>query len=85
MGVSNLILPKPLVLVQTGGSNQGGVPANSPIDFGTIAKIYSTSDLYVAGQVVCYITTGQIDVIYDNVKYAFIEEDKILANEGVPV
>lgn len=82
MPTPNVILPKPLIMVQPGGSYQDGSIANSPINFGNIVLVYDTCDSYSAGYNVMYVTTGQTIVNYAGVEYAIIEESKILTNEG---
>ncbi len=71
---------KPTVIILVGSSILGGV-STGQINYGTIAVIFSTSDLYTVGQNVCYDTTGQRLVIISRYTYATIDEIKILYAE----
>ncbi len=83
MPTPNIILPKPYALILEGPSTLDGSAAGSNINFGTIELIYETSDMYVAGDTVMYISEGQTLVSYSGVTYALITEDKILNKEVV--
>ena len=82
MPAPSVILPKPLIMIQPGGSYQSGTSGQTPINFGNIVLVYDTCDLYEVGENVAYLTTGQTLVNYSNVEYAIVEESKILTNEG---
>jgi hypothetical protein len=83
MPAPSIILPKPLIMIEPGGSYQDGTSGYTPMNFGTIVSVYGTCDLYAVGQNVSYLTNGQTLVNYSNVEYAIVEESKILTNEGI--
>ena len=83
MPAPDVVLPKPYVLVSEAASTLEGSAAGSNINFGTIDLIYETSDRFVVGDTVMYISEGQTLVSYSGVTYALITEDKILNKEVV--
>jgi len=85
MPTPDLILPRPYVLINAGqGSVLGGTSSGSGLNFGTIALIFETSDMYAIGDNVTYNTQGQSLITYDDVEYALVEENKILNREIPP-
>lgn len=85
MAAPDIVLQKPLVLIETGGvSILGGYASGSPINFGTIVKIYATSDSFEVGNTVLFNTAGQTLISYDDVEYSVIEENKIYYKEVSP-
>lgn len=78
----SVILPKPLIMIQSGDSYLSGAAINTPINFGNIVAVYDTCDLFEVGENVSYITTGQTSIYYSSVQYVIIEETNILTNEG---
>ncbi len=82
MPAPSVILPKPLIMIQPGGSYLGGTPENTPINFGNIVLVYDTCDAYEVGENVTYLTDGQTVLSYSGTEYALVLESKILANEG---
>lgn len=75
-----IILQYPDVIILVGTSTLGGV-STGEINFGSIAKIYATSDKYAAGQNVSYTTFGQRLIIISRYTYAIVKEENILYAE----
>jgi len=82
MPAPSIILPKPLIMIQSGDSYLSGTAINTPVNFGNIVLVYDTCDLYAVGENVAYLTEGQTSMYYSSVQYVIIEESKILSNEG---
>jgi hypothetical protein len=85
--IDNLALPQGYYFILNGASIQTGynVGGNGSLVFGSIAKIYATSDKFSVGQNVAYNPEGSQVVGYSNYQYALVEESKILYSEGFPV
>ena len=85
--IDNLILPNGYYFILNGVSIQTGYNAggNGSLVFGSIAKIYETSDKFTVGENVAYNPQGAQVVGYSNYQYALVEESKILYSEGFPV
>ena len=82
MPAPSVILPKPLIMIESGGSYLSGTTSNTPISFGNIVIVYDTCDNFEVGVNVAYLTEGQTLVNYSGIQYVLIEERKILTNEG---
>jgi len=80
----DVILQKPLVLIVQAGSPIGGGSVGTGILFGTVEKIYSSSDKYAEGDSVVYNSVGQQLVNYTGTEYALIDEKNILYKEIAP-
>jgi len=82
MALTDIILPKPLVVIFPGNSITGDV-STGEINFGSIVNIYDTSDGYAINDNVAYLTEGQRLINISRYQYAVIDEKNILYKEPV--
>lgn len=83
MAVSEIILQRPLVLIQDGTSAAGFAAYGTPYGAGTIVGIYETADFFAVGNTVVFDATGARQVMNNNVLYWVVEEDKIYGKENI--
>ena len=82
MPVPDIVLQKPLVLIEPSRSVLDGIGAGTPLGFGTIVLVNDLCDKWVVGQSVMYVTKDQTLIAYDNVQYVLTDENKVLYKEN---
>lgn len=84
MPAPDLILQKPLVLIEPGSSALGGYSSGSALNFGEVVLVNDLCEPYEVGDTVMYTTAGQILISYDGVQYSLVEEKNIFYKEVIP-
>jgi len=84
MAVTDLTLPKPMVVIRQVDSLLGLQYAGSKMKSAIIDNIYETSDLNSVGDIVVFNSTQGEKFQYGSTNYILIDEKYIFGNEGAP-
>jgi len=85
MSAPNITLPYPFILLTPSNSGLGiGFIGNSPMKFGTVAAVYSTSDRVAVAQSVIYDSRQGQQFIYGSSIYIMISDEFVTGQEVLP-
>ena len=76
-----ITLQYPLVLIVPGSSPLDGSAQGSAILFGQLAMVNDMCDRFAADDYVMYLSTGSIQVSYDGIDYALVDQKNVFYRE----